>query len=198
MRARAVYPDHATIRVHEGGLPMRLMVRSIVAFVASGALLTVMAGMVMAGGWAQVVAVDDSGGPPVAGEEQAFRFRLLQHGVTPVDFGGAQVIATLEETGERIVTDATSAGDGEWVAQMTLPTAGDWQIVVAHTDLETTDVASLTVLDGASGALSASPALPALLMLAAVAIILLAAGTGLVMSRAARRDQKPIEVAAKG
>ena len=177
---------------------MRLMVRSMVALLACGALLATMTATVVAGGWAQVVAADDAGDPPVAGEERAFRFRLMQHGVTPVDFGLAQVTATLAETGEQVVADAIPAGDGEWVAMLTLPSAGDWQIVVAHSDLETSAVAPLAVLDGTSGAGIASSALPALLVLAALAVILLAAGTGLLMSRAARRDKAPIEVAAEG
>jgi hypothetical protein len=134
----------------------------------------------------------------VAGEELALRYRLLQHGVTPVDHGTVLVTATLPETGERLVVEATSAGDGEWVATMTLPTTCDWQIVVAHADLETSGVAPLTVLDAGSGAAFASPGLPVLLALAAVAVMVLAGITGLGRSRAGRRREASVGATAKG
>ena len=67
---------------------------------ALGALTALMTGTALAGGWAEVAITDGSEGPPIAGEEREIQFSLLQHGVTAVDFGEAQLTAVNAETGE--------------------------------------------------------------------------------------------------
>ena len=129
---------------------MRYLTRLGMAAVAVGAMTALMAGTALAGGWAEVVIADGSEGPPIAGEEREIQFSLLQHGVTAVDFGEAQLTAVSSETGESITVPATNHGGGSWSAVVTFPVAGNWQIAVGHTHLETSAPTTIAVgqIDG--------------------------------------------------
>ena len=132
---------------------MRHLKRLSIALAALGALMALTAGAAVAGGWAEVTVVDGSEGPPVAGEEREIRFSLLQHGVTAVDFGEVQLTAVNAETGQTINVPATHRGGGSWSAIVTFPVEGDWQIGIAHNELETSPPTILAVdnLDGLAG-----------------------------------------------
>lgn len=173
---------------------MHRMARSIAALAVALALVPLLAGTALAGGWAQVLPIDGGGDPPTAGEALEYRFRLLQHGVTPVDFGTVQLTATLG--GETVVAEATPTGDGEWIARLTLPSDGEWQLAVSHLELETTAVPSLAV--GAAPAAAAAASLPLVLAVVAIGVMGLAAATGLAMARAGRRADSSMEVPASG
>ena len=180
---------------------MHRRARSIVALAASLVLVPLLAGVAVGGGWAQVVTIDGGGEPPTAGEPLEYRFRLLQHGVTPVDWGSVQLTATPAGGGETIVAAATPAGDGEWIARLTLPSDGEWQMAVSHVDLQTTAVPPLNV--GAPALATAAVAgsgavgsLPLLLALVAIGVMGLAGAAGLVMARAARRAESALKVRA--
>ena len=129
---------------------MRYLTRLGAAAVALGALAALMTGTALAGGWAEVVITDGSEAPPIAGEEREIQFSLLQHGVTAVDFGEAQLTAVNSETGESITVPATNHGGGSWSAVVTFPVAGDWQIAVGHTELATSAPTTIAVgqIDG--------------------------------------------------
>jgi hypothetical protein len=120
-------------------------IRQVAAAAALAALMALAAGTALAGGWADVTLVDGAEDPPIAGEEREIRFQLLQHGVTAVDFGEVQLTAAHQDTGEAITVAATSHGGGMWSATVTFPIAGDWQIGIAHSDLLTSEPATLTV-----------------------------------------------------
>ena len=124
---------------------MRYLTRLGAAAVALGALAALMTGTALAGGWAEVVITDGSEAPPIAGEEREIQFSLLQHGVTAVDFGEAQLTAVNSETGDSITMPATNHGGGSWSAVVTFPAAGEWQIAVRHTDLETSAPTTIAV-----------------------------------------------------
>ena len=109
------------------------------ALAAQAALMTLMTGTALAGGWAEVTMVDGAGDPPIAGEEREIRFSLLQHGVTAVDFGEAQLTAVNPDTGETITVAATNHGGGLWSAIVTFPAGGNWEIGVAHNELLTSE-----------------------------------------------------------
>jgi hypothetical protein len=161
-----------------------------------GAVLTalVMLGLLsavpaLAGNFAEVVMAPGAGDPPVAGEEHEIRFTLLQHGVTPVDHGPVQLIATLAGSGERIEVDATSLGDGEWVATVTLPRDGEWQIEVRHAVFATSPPTTLAVMSAGSAGGSIAPA-TLTAALAAVALL------GLAIFVRRRRNDRPETAAA--
>ena len=118
---------------------MRHLRRLGIAVGALGALIALMSGTALAGGWAEVSMVDGSEEPPVAGEEREIRFSLLQHGVTAVDFGEVELTAVHAESGQVITARATNHGGGRWSAAVTFPVEGNWQIGVAHNDLETSE-----------------------------------------------------------
>jgi hypothetical protein len=180
---------------------MNRMARSIIALVVSFALVPLLAGVALAGGWAQVVTIDGGGDPPTAGEPLEYRFRLLQHGVTPVDWGSVQLTATPAGGGETVIAEARPVGDGEWVAQLTLPMDGQWRLAVSHVDLETSAVAPLAVARQAAAAAAAGGTgvaglLPLLLALVALGVMATAGLTGLLMARAARRAESAMKVRA--
>jgi hypothetical protein len=124
---------------------MRVITRIAAAASSALAMLTLIAGTALAGDWAEVTVAPDAGGPPVAGEDHQLRLTLLQHGMTPVDWGDVNLTGTNPVTGETITVEARSAGGGEWVADVMFPTDGTWQLTVAHSDLETSAVPSLSV-----------------------------------------------------
>lgn len=136
------------------------------------ALLALMTGTALAGGWAEVVMTDASEDPPVAGETGEIQFTLLQHGVTPVDFGDVELTAIHPDTGEELSVAATSLGGGRWSASVTFPVAGSWRIGVRHTDLTTSQPTTLTV--GPVEALAWLPAVLTLGLFGAVAIAVIA------------------------
>ena len=117
---------------------MRRLIRTTLALAmlaSRSARLT--AATVAAGNYAESSIIDGADTPPTAGEERELRLLLLQHGVTPVDHGSVELTAWLPGTDERLAVVATSVGDGEWVADVTFPTAGDWQMRVIHSVFET-------------------------------------------------------------
>lgn len=124
---------------------MRQLSRVGAGLATLAALLALVTGTALAGGWAEVVMTSASEDPPVAGEADEIQFTLLQHGVTAVDFGEVQLTAIHPETGEELTMPATSLGGGRWSASVTFPVAGSWQIGVRHNDLETSGPTTLTV-----------------------------------------------------
>ena len=124
---------------------MRHLTRIGAGLATLAALLALISGTTLAGGWAEVVMTDASQDPPVAGESGEIEFTLLQHGVTAVDFGDVELTAVNAETGDELTVPATSLGGGRWSASVTFPVAGSWQISVRHNDLETSGPTTLTV-----------------------------------------------------
>ena len=124
---------------------MRHLTRVGAGLATLAALLALITGTALAGGWAEVVMTDASQDPPVAGETGEIQFTLLQHGVTAVDFGDVALTAVNTETGEELTVPATSLGSGRWSASVTFPDAGSWQIGVRHNELETSGPTTLTV-----------------------------------------------------
>jgi hypothetical protein len=154
---------------------MRLLLRatSILGLLAAVAALA--AAPVLAGNFADVTIVEGGEAPPVAGEERELRFLLLQHGVTPVDHGTVDVVATLPGTDEEIVLPATYAGDGVWTATITFPESGAWEIGVTHSVFETSAAMPLTVASAPGSTVPASWPIPALLLAAAAALLAIGA-----------------------
>jgi len=126
---------------------MSMRRRSTLVLAALAILLALAASPVGAGGAATVDVMSGLDAPPVAGEDREVRVLLLQHGVTPVDFGAVTMTGVLPETGQSVSTAATSIGGGTWTATVAFPTAGDWQLRVTHDELATPDAVALTVAE---------------------------------------------------
>jgi hypothetical protein len=120
--------------------------RSILGIAALAVLLTLAATPVAAGGAATAEVTSGLDEPPVAGEDREVRVLLLQHGVTPVDFGTVTLTGVLAETGESISAEATPMGAGTWAATIAFPASGDWQLRVMHDELATPAASTLTVV----------------------------------------------------
>jgi len=150
---------------------MRHLTRVGAGLATLAALLALITGTALAGGWAEVVMSGASEDPPVAGETDEIQFTLLQHGVTPVDFGDVNLTAVNTETGQELTVPATSLGDGRWSARLTFPAAGSWQIGVRHNELETSGPMTLTV--GPDAQLAWLPPALTLGIFAAVALALI-------------------------
>ena len=158
-------------------------------------LSLILAATAFAGGWANAVMdtpPDDPAGPnaPIT-----LGFTLMQHGVTPVDWGIAQIVLTNAETGEQIVADAAPSGaTGHWAATVTLPTAGSWTYEVRH-DLEITLMRAQPITVGGAAAaggtagIAMSPALLAAGGFLAVLGVTILAGVLLVVRNGRRPDE---------
>ena len=149
---------------------MRVMTRIALAITSAIALLALVAGTALAGGWAEVTVAPVSGDPPVAGEERELRLIVLQHGITPVNWGDVNLTGRNAATGETVTVAATNMGDGEWIASVTFPTDGSWEIVVAHSDLETSALPALSVEQPSAAWLPAAIALAVLAAMGALGI----------------------------
>ncbi|HET9416203.1 MAG TPA: FixH family protein [Candidatus Limnocylindria bacterium] len=114
----------------------------------AASLASLMAGAAVAGNYAEVGYTDGMDAPPTAGEEREIRFSLMQHGVTPVDFGQVTLIATMPGA-QPVTVAAASLGAGEWAATLTFPTAGDWQLRVTHSEFETPPAHAVSVAEAA-------------------------------------------------
>jgi hypothetical protein len=159
---------------------MRRLIRMAAALAAIGLMATLATTSVVAGNWAETSMVDGADAPPTAGEARELRFTLMQHGVTPVDFGTVELTATLPGSDERISAPATHVGAGEWTATVTFPVEGDWQLRVVHSVFETPAASTFSVAGGPGPAWLPLTASLAGLLLAAVALV---AATRLLRSR---------------
>ena len=159
---------------------MRRLIRVAAALTAIGLMASFTTTSVLAGNWAETSIIDGADSPPTAGEAREVRFTLMQHGVTPVDFGKVEVAATLPGTDERISVPATHLGAGEWTATVTFPVEGDWQLRIEHSVLETPAASTFSVAQRPGQAWLPMTASLAGMLVAAVALI---AATRLVQSR---------------
>ena len=157
------------------------------ALAAQAALVTLMTGTALAGGWAEVTMVDGAEDPPIAGEEREIRFALLQHGVTAVDFGQARLTAVNLDTGATITAAATNHGGGLWSAFITFPTEGNWEIGVAHDELLTSEPTTMAV-----GQLDTFTWLPGVLSISAFGLMAaVVVGSMLLIRRRGRPAAEP-------
>lgn len=150
--------------------------RLILAMAALAAVLALSAVPVAAGGVATAEVTAGLDEPPVAGEDREVHVLLLQHGVTPVDFGSVVMTAVQPESGESFSAEATSLGNGAWAATLAFPSAGDWEVSVTHNELATPAAMAITVADAGlalppMAAPVAGMALLALVLVTAIAIV---------------------------
>jgi hypothetical protein len=103
---------------------------------------------------------------------------LLQHGVTPVDWGEVGVSAVNASTGERLsFTGTPRLSDGQWTTWIELP-AGSWNLTVTHTELQVGSEEGLSLTVGAPSAATSAGTAAAQAMSPVLALLLVA---GIVM-----------------
>lgn len=158
--------------------------------ILAAALASLMAGAAAAGNYAEVGYTDGMDAPPTAGEEREIRFSLLQHGVTPVDFGQVTLTATMPGV-EPVVVPASSLGGGAWAASVTFPAAGDWQLRVTHSELETPPSVPVSVAEAAL-AWPASALSVGAIGMAALVLVAAAAWLARRVSRAPLPGTEPV------
>lgn len=151
----------------------RRLAAAVAALLALGALSAIPA---WAGNFAEVTIISGAEAPPTVGEEREIRVSLLQHGVTPVDHGTVMVLATLPGTTDTVSAEATSAGGGEWVATISLPAEGEWQLRVAHSVFETSPPTPFPVAAADSWLLPAVPFAGAFLAMLVVVAMMMVLG----------------------
>ncbi len=135
---------------------MRRLRTSVLLALAASAVAIAPA---LAGGWATVSVDQGSIAGWRPGMPQDVQVTLLQHGLTPVNDGEVRFTLTNASSGETATGTARSAGDGRWIATLTVPSAGDWALTVSHSGLETTQGGRIPITIGAGAA--AAPATPA-------------------------------------
>jgi YtkA-like len=160
---------------------MRSITRLTTAAMAVAAALALSATAAFAGSSAEVSIISGGETPPTAGEERELRLSVLQHGVTPVEAGRVTITAELPGSTETISVPATHVGGGEWVATVTFPTGGDWQLRVTHNVFETPAPSTFAV--------APSPAIGWLPAGIAIGAALLAAAGLVLVARAFGRDR---------
>ncbi|HEX2194758.1 MAG TPA: hypothetical protein VHK63_07385 [Candidatus Limnocylindria bacterium] len=173
------------------------MTRRFLLAMVSGAVLALLIALpVAAGGWA-TVSVEDGG--PTEGGGTTVGITLLQHGVTPVDFGEVAILAVNEQTGERITATGhpVNDDDGRPTAWFELP-AGAWTITARHTELDLGGGEDMSVTFAAPRAAgqpvpptetAATPGMSPALLLAACALLFVAVGVGVLGVVLSRRHQ---------
>jgi hypothetical protein len=130
--------------------------RRSLAFPMSLVLAGLVAGTVVAGGWAEVAVTDPPLDPPV-GSGTTVGLQVMQHGVTPVSWPTLTVVATDKVTGESFRTEARAEGpEGHYVATLTFPAAGSWALTFDSIDLAMSGFSTVRVGPAAVGA-SAAP-----------------------------------------
>ncbi len=168
--------------------------RFLLASITALSLALLVALPAAAGGWAsaslQKGAPTDDGGSSVG-------ITLLQHGVTPVDWGEVGITAVNASSGERLTFSGTPRlSDGRWTTWIELP-PGSWNLAVTHTDLQVGSEEGLSLTVGApaattSAGATAAQASPVLMLIAGLMLVLVTgAGAGFLVLRRRMRVAAP-------
>lgn len=163
--------------------------RLLSAIGLAAALCALVAAPALAGGWAQAT-IDPATTPGDDDTPSVVVFGLLQHGVTPVDFGTVAISAFDAASGETVQAAAHAIGDGKWSAELQLHSGTTWQLTISHQDLLVEPAADMTLTTGpaagSSGPSTANSGLLAVLVGLAFTPLLLG---GLLVAGLARRPR---------
>lgn len=106
------------------------------------AMALALAAPAFAGNWAEVT-IDSAAPSPGDDGTTVVEFTLLQHGVTPVEWGQVTVAAT-DPNGQTVSGTASPVGGGHWTVSLALA-GGDWVLDIRHSQLQVSPAGSLTV-----------------------------------------------------
>jgi hypothetical protein len=157
----------------------------VLAALALAALAT--AAPALAGGWATAT-LDGSPPSPNAGQPAELLFTLKQHGVTPIDWEQATVIATKAGSDETVSVVAEARGNGHYAAIVTFPSDGtwNWRIELRDLLLEAAPFPAITVLPAGAPLPATRSGMPSELIAGAAALALVA-GLGILAFFVRRR-----------
>ena len=110
------------------------------------------AGVATAGGYATAT-MDPPPDEPVAGEPVELGFTLMQHGVTPTNWGQAVFSVVDVDSGERTNYPATPSGAaGHWTVEVIFPAGGSYRFEVTHDlQIESVNLTETILAVGAPG-----------------------------------------------
>ncbi|HEV8516295.1 MAG TPA: hypothetical protein VGQ47_01490 [Candidatus Limnocylindrales bacterium] len=129
---------------------------------------------VAAGGWASAT-LDGTPPSPNAGQPAEILFTLKQHGITPIDWEQATVVARHSETGETLRVIAEARGGGHYAAIVTFPKAGTWTWTLELRDLLLDAPAFPAITVRPAAAVPSNPGFPSEMTIAALVLAALAA-----------------------
>lgn len=135
------------------------------------------AGVATAGGYATAT-MDPPPDEPVAGEPVQLGFTLMQHGVTPTNWGRAVFSVIDIDTSERTSYPATPSGaGGHWTVEVIFPAVGNYRFEVTHDlQIESVNLTETTLAVGAPGtgttAATAAPSVGLAALAGALGLIL--------------------------
>ena len=137
------------------------------------------AGVATAGGYATAT-MDPPPDEPVAGEPVELGFTLMQHGVTPTNWGQAVFSVVDVDSGNRTNYPATPSGAaGHWTVEVIFPAGGNYRFEVTHDlQIESVNLTETILAVGAPGTSSTSTASPA----PSVVLAALAGAMGLIVA----------------
>ena len=120
-------------------------------------LVLAFAAPALAGGWA-VITLDELPGRVEANQPLKIGFMLRQHGVTPMSGQTPYVMAHLIGSTQSVSTKASEEGKvGHYVAELTLPQAGEWEWSISAFTVNQ-PMPALTVIEATSVATKSAPA----------------------------------------
>jgi plastocyanin len=136
---------------------MRRTILTTLVIIALGFLAT----PALAGGWA-TVRLDQPPGDVPAGTPWRFGFTVLQHDVTPNSDVTPVIHAINKATGEKVTATARQEGPvGHFVAELTLPAAGEWKWEITPEPFAGTSFETLRVVDESTSTLTGPSGAPA-------------------------------------
>jgi hypothetical protein len=141
----------------------------------------------LAGGWASAT-LDGSPPSPNAGQPAEILFTLKQHGLTPIDWEQATVIATKAGSDETVSVIAEARGNGHYAAIVTFPSEGtwSWRIELRDLMLEAPPFPAITVHPAASPLPATRSGMPSEIVAGAAALAVIA-GLGILAFLMRRR-----------
>lgn len=138
---------------------MRKITRS---FVVAVALLLTTVLIANAGGWA-VITLDDMPGQITAGQAFSIGFTVRQHGRTLRDDLAPVLRFDRSDAKDSFIATAKRSGEsGHYVAEVTLPSEGqwNWKVDIEQFGMVTQDMSPLMVIAALAPAASTSPSMP--------------------------------------
>lgn len=147
------------------------MRRRVIALSVGALLVLAMVAPTLAGGWA-VTSVESVPDDIVAGETYDITYTVLQHGDKPVDMADTGIVVYPPDGGAPLTFSGTPTDTpGQYVAQVTFPTAGAWTWEANQGMFGAFELGALPVAEAPASGLTVSDVLKYALPLLAVVTV---------------------------